>query len=182
MADGTRRIGSRAIILLVLGAVFGWILRGAFVPASPGRLHLSGDGRDAIAAVFFNKTGAWNSADPETADVQVVLLRRWQNLEALPRFGRLCGRVCAERPAAVRIDRPSLNGLTRILIVDLSAFGLGPALDSDASLPGDPLSCLIGLIDRERFAMPPPVLKCEVVDAERIVRPRPWSPRPERRF
>ena len=169
----------RLRLSLALAAAFaaGIVLRGAFVMDPAMRLHLSGDGRDAVAAAFFPGSSAGHAETPEVADVQVILLRRWQNLEGLPALARLCGRPCAARPAAGRLDRPSLNGLTRVVILDLSAFGLGAALD-EGRLPEAPtLYCVVNHIAREARALPRPAGKCLEGPTAVALRPRLWSPR-----
>ena len=101
-------------------------------------LHVSGDGADDLAV----RLGSTLAATAEAAATEVVLLRRWQNLDHAPALRRLCRGACAPGTAAVAIRQPSPSGLRRVLLIDVGALGAGPSLDRGEGLPDAVVDCL----------------------------------------
>ncbi|UWQ22255.1 hypothetical protein [Jannaschia sp. W003] len=103
-------------------------------------VHVSGDGAPALAAL--------STAPAGTAAVELVLLRRWQNLEALPALRRLCRAACDGTAPVVRLRQPSPRGLRTVVLVDVGALGAGVALDRGAPLPAPVARCLARAAER----------------------------------
>jgi hypothetical protein len=130
---------SVAVALLILALLAALSVR----PRAPATVHLSGDGAGDVRPLL----GAPLAADPSGAALEVVLLRRWQNLEALPALRRLCRGACDGRAAAVLIRRPGLRGRRQTLLVDVGRLGAGPPLDRAEAMPGAAAACVAALID-----------------------------------
>ena len=130
------RTASALVLLVALLAVALWMSR----DGDRAGLHVSGDGARQVTP--------WLAAEgvpqvaAEAARVEVVLLRRWQNLESLPALHALCGGACGDGDAVVALRQPRPGGLRRILLVDLSGTRAAAALDRGAPMPVATLACL----------------------------------------
>ena len=141
------------LLALALGAVL--LAVRTLTPAKPMDAHVSGDGADALAvALFAGPDAPGRAATAAEAALEVVALRRWQNLEALPDLRRLCGPACDGGAGVVSIMRPMPRGLVRTVILDLSAFGGGAALDAGEALDAAVAACAAALI-RAMDVLPP---------------------------
>lgn len=167
------------VCALAIGAgVLGW--RG-FTPVAPFDVHISGDGSAQITGAIFGPGDLPRADDPATAALEVVTFRRWQNIETMTDLMRVCGAACDGSAPVVVLRRPSLNGLTKVLFIDLGAQRGGPALDAGEPMEEITLNCVGRLISRHlhpRRTIDSRV-GCAPDDRERIVlRPRLWTPRP----
>lgn len=166
----------RAALLLTLAFVTGAVAHRAVTPIAPETVHLSGDGAAQLAADLFVWPGPAQAADPASATTQVITARRWQNLEGLEDVARLCGVACDGRAGIVTIRRPSLNGLTQVILVDLGDHGAGEMLDEGAPIPEEIIGCVIQAIKIARTGGTWKITKCDVPDDVTITRPRFWTP------
>ena len=144
------RTASALVPVVALLAVAFWMSR----DGDRAGLHVSGDGARQVTR--------WLAAEgvpqvaAEAARVEVVLLRRWQNLQSLPALHRLCGGACDDGDAVVALRQPTPRGLRRVLLIDLSGTEAAAALDRGAAIPAATLACL-GLLfaDRDAGCLPP---------------------------
>jgi len=156
----------------------GVAVRGAFVPSVPLDLHISGDGADQLAEAIFDWPGPDRARDAAFAGMQVIALRRWQNLEGLTDLRRLCGAACNGEVPVVLLRRPSLNGMTKVLFIDMGAHGAGPMLDQAEVIPEYLLSCIAQEIALQRRDDHWKISKCDVQESVAVWRPRLWTPQP----
>ncbi|SFJ35029.1 hypothetical protein [Jannaschia pohangensis] len=169
---------ARAAVFLGLAFAAGLVVRGAFVPAVPQTLHISGDGADQLAEGLFVWRGPDRAADPAFADMQVIALRRWQNLDGLTDLRRLCGVACNGEAPVVLLRRPSLNGMTKVLFIDMGAHGAGSMLDRGEPIPEYLLSCIVQEIWLQWRDEGWKITKCDVQESVDVWRPRLWTPQP----
>ncbi|WP_179378778.1 hypothetical protein [Jannaschia marina] len=168
---------ARTIFLVLLAFGAGMLWQRAVTPVGQG-VHLSGDGAAQVAEAYFVWPAPTHTREAEYAPTQVVLLRRWQNLEGLEWLARLCGRACAGQTGVVTIRRPAPNGETRVILVNLGAHGAGAMLDAGEPIPEHILSCIVQGIEIARTDGQWKITKCDVPESSRITRPRLWSPQP----
>lgn len=171
---------ARALVLLALAFGAGFLTHHVLTPLSPKNVHISGDGADQIATAFFQWPGPDRAQMPEFAEFQVIALRRWQNFEGMTDLRRLCGSACDGSTPVVELRRPSLDGLTRVLLVDVAFFGAGPALDEGTAIEDHVLSCIAGFIRRVHQYAPPKITKCDVPEVRHAWRLRLRTPQPPR--
>ncbi|CUH36166.1 hypothetical protein JSE7799_01185 [Jannaschia seosinensis] len=166
-----RRVRLVILFAFVLGS--GALSVRAFTPVVPTNLHVSGDGAAHLASAIFTRPASLPRAPrAEGAGMQVVALRRWQNLDGLSDLRALCGLACDGGAGVVSIAHISPRGLTRVVILDLSAFGGGAALDAGRPLDPDVADCVADVVQSE---MPGPsrgVSRCDPPDIRRVWRPR----------
>ncbi|WP_299816606.1 hypothetical protein [uncultured Jannaschia sp.] len=118
-------------------------------------LHVSGDGAGPVLRWLAAK--GVEQAPAETARVEAVLLRRWQNLDALPALGALCGGACGGTDAVVALRQPTPRGLRRVLLVELSGLPAAGALDAGEPIPEETVACLgRAVAGRDADCLPPP--------------------------
>ena len=111
----------------------------------PGGLHVSGDGAPGLRAALGPATRLTET--PETARMEVVLLRRWDNMAGLGQLATLCRDACDGTHDAVLIRQPSRQGMRQILFLDVGAMGAGDALDGGGGLPPRTRDCLAQPLD-----------------------------------
>ena len=111
----------------------------------PGGLHLSGDGAADLRAALGPATRLAEA--PETARMEVVLLRRWDNMANLGRLAALCRDACDGTHDAVLIRQPARQGMRQVLLLDVGAMGAGAALDGGRGLPPETGACLAQPLD-----------------------------------
>ncbi|MGB3554106.1 MAG: hypothetical protein WBA25_05635 [Jannaschia sp.] len=135
----TARVAA-ALAGLVLLAALAYVL---LVPRGPLTLHVSGDGAGPLRATFAKVP----EAPPGVARVEVVLLRRMENLRHVPEAQAMCaGRCDAAATVFVHLDPGRVR---KTLIVDLGRLGGGDALDTGAPLPPAIQACLADLVAAE---------------------------------
>ncbi|MEM7644282.1 MAG: hypothetical protein AAF366_17410 [Pseudomonadota bacterium] len=162
----------RGAFALVLAAAMGWAGHGLVTPVHPRQVHVSGDGAAPVGLAL----SLPRAPSVASAELEVVLIRRWQNLEALPDLRRLCRAACDGGADVVRLRRPALNGQTDVLIVDVSAFGAAPALDAGAPIPEDVVGCL-GILTTRVWGQTLGITKCDLPEIRTVWRPRLLRPR-----
>lgn len=112
------------LVLCALAVVAGALAWRGFLPVTPHDVHVSGDGAAQIAAAVVDDDGPLRAADPARAALEVVTFRRWQNVETVTRPMAACGSACDGTTPVVLLRRPSLDGLTKVLFIDLGVQGL----------------------------------------------------------
>lgn len=180
MTPPTRVFGrtARRLIPLALAFLAGAVAHRAVTPIQPHTVHISGDGAAQLAESLFTWPGPARVRDPQFATTQVITVRRWQNLEGLVDLVRLCGAACDGSAGVVTIRRPALNGLSQIILVNLSDHGAGEMLDEGAPLPEHITSCVVQAIEIARTDGQWKISKCDSRESVTVTRPRLWTPRP----
>lgn len=128
----------RALWALPL-ALLVWVF---LVPSGQGRLDVVGDGAPDVRA----RLDGGNAADLPR-DVDVVLLRRMENLRHVPDVARLCRDRCTAALTSLYEVRP--GGGRKLLVVDLSAWDGIAAVDRGEGLPPAIADCVAGAIRAE---------------------------------
>ena len=169
---------ARGALIGLLAFAAGWLSHQAVTPIAPFDVHVSGDGSAQIADALFARTGPVRAFAAEDAGLQVVSFRRWQNIETLTSLISACGGACDGAAPVVRLRRPSLNGMTEVLFIDLSAYGAGDALDAGRPMDEGTVDCIAERIARVRYELSTADSKCAVPGLVEITRPRFWTPRP----
>ncbi|WP_371156459.1 hypothetical protein [Jannaschia sp. 2305UL9-9] len=119
------------------------------VPSGGGDLRVLGDGAPDVRAAL-QVHGPMERA----RDIDVVLLRRRENLRHVPEVGRLCRGRCTA--ALTSLYEVGLGGGRKILVVDLSAWDGIDALDRGDGLPDDIAICVAEAVRREAGRLFPP--------------------------
>ena len=166
----------RRLIVLTLFFVAGATAHKAMTPIQPDTVHLSGDGAEQLAASLFTWPGPMRARDPAFATTQVIAVRRWQNLEGLTQVARLCAAACDGRAGVVTIRRPALNGLTRLILVNLGDHGAGEMIDAAVPIPDHIVACVVQAIEIARTDGRWNITKCDVQGSVMVTRPRLWTP------
>ncbi|SDY73625.1 hypothetical protein SAMN05444004_1035 [Jannaschia faecimaris] len=169
----------KRLILLILAFAAGAATHRAITPISPHDVHVSGDGAAQLAEALFTWPGPERAGDAAIATTQVITVRRWQNLEGLTDIARLCGVACDGRAGVVILRRPSLNGLTRVVLVNLGNYGAGEMLDAGQPMPDQIVACVVQGIETARNDGRVNVTECDVPEHVTLLRPRLWTPRPQ---
>jgi hypothetical protein len=169
---------ARRLILLTLAFGFGMMVQRAVTPVVPDTVHISGDGAAQLAEQLFTWPGPSRARDPDFAATQVITVRRWQNLEGLTDLVRMCGAACDGSSGVVTIRRPSLNGRTQVILVNLGDHGAGEMLDAGAPIPEHLAACIVQAIEIARTDGQWKITKCDVQESVTVTRPRVWTPQP----
>lgn len=167
---------ARTALLCALAFAAGVLTHRAFTPIRPFDVHISGDGAAQIAAEVFTLPGPERARDPDHAAMQVIAFRRWQNVESMTGLMATCGAACDGTIPVVVLRRPSLDGLTKVLFIDLGAHGAGPALDAGEPMNETLVLCLTGLIQRHLHDLSANVTKCDLQEETEALRPRLRTP------
>ncbi|MEM8824264.1 MAG: hypothetical protein AAGF30_11685 [Pseudomonadota bacterium] len=134
----------RAVRLFAVFIVAGVAVGSFALPRGATEMTILGDGRGAVQDAF-------DRADPGLAGragrMDVVLLRRAENLRHLPDIARLCRRACVEAITVIR--EMHLGGLRRRIVVDLSQFPGAEVIDTGATLPGEVAECIVLAVQME---------------------------------
>ncbi|GIT91183.1 hypothetical protein JANAI62_16380 [Jannaschia pagri] len=124
-------------VLALLGVVSAWLL----VPWKTPSLRISGDGAPGVEAAMPGQI------DVSVGDLDVVLLRRAENLRHMEDVARLCRGRCDAALTSLYELRP--GGGRKILVFDLAQIGGAQALDRGAPLPDPIAACLADRIAQE---------------------------------
>ena len=155
----------RALLVLLALALALAFLAGVRRPADP-MLTIAGDGAPAVTAAHGGRAGG-----EAVASLEVVLLRRLENLRHLPEARTLCRDRCGE--AATVFLTPHPSGLRKTLVLHLAAFDGATVIDSGAPLPGGIATCIAETITSEATARLPAPPSCLPSHRRRLA--LPWG-------